>query len=157
MLLQVLSGHRPGGPLRENDTHTLENHFWIGATENVAATVYCLRSFRNVSDSDVGHTENAALFLNGTTVAENAKGVFFEADEIEKAKWFAEPDLFACAEDRVTSHPVSGARVQTAYDWHLVLLLKHVQGTGQGTKPILDVDVFFSMHSDKKIILSLET
>ena len=60
--------------------------------QDVAAAFKGLGSFCYVADSNIRHMENAAFFLNGSTVTEDTECITFKPDKIKESKWFIEPD-----------------------------------------------------------------
>ena len=86
VLTEVFRRYCPLRFLIDHSADALQDHFRIGTAEHVASAVERLRPFSGVADGDVGDSENAAFLLHRAAVAEHAKSVSFQRDEIEKAE-----------------------------------------------------------------------
>jgi hypothetical protein len=119
-LVQVFSRYSPFLFLGENDIYTAQDNFFVGTTENITPAFNGFRPLCNVTDGDIWHMEQAALFLYGPTVTYYTTGVLFQSYEIKKAKRFDKPDRSVVNINIIPLNFILCPRVKTA-DYRYVM------------------------------------
>ena len=78
----------------KNSVYAVQNEIGFGAAYDITSTLNRFRSLGYVPDGDVRDPENTAFFLNGSAIAQNAKGISFQMNEIKKPERWMKMYLF---------------------------------------------------------------
>ena len=65
----------------------LQDHWWIGAGKDAAATFDSLCTLSRVPDSDIRYAQNRAFLLYSSAIRENTSHMAFKFCEIKESEW----------------------------------------------------------------------
>jgi hypothetical protein len=128
----------------------------VCSRQDVAAAFKGFGTLRYVTDSYIRHMQNAAFFLNGSAVAQDAEGITFKPDKIKESKRFIEPDRIRVHIDIEMTDFVAGTRVKATDHRHPVLSAYCGKCPDKFAQPVFEVYILCAMERDKNIFLLLD-